>query len=71
MPFKTEHSSIATLLAVISGLMFAIGAWFVFTAIFSVRSDLAVTLSVLIGVAEFYVLRYVLSQKYVSTDEKS
>jgi hypothetical protein len=51
--------------------MFAIGAWFVFTAIFSVRSDLAVTLSVLIGVAEFYVLRYVLSQKYVSTDEKS
>jgi len=69
LAFKTQYTSIATLLAASSGLIFAVVLWFVLTSFFSLEGGLASAIAVLIGGTEFFVLRYVLSQKYIVPDE--
>lgn len=59
----------ATVLAASSGLVFAVVIWFVLTRYFGIETTMAAAIAALIGGAEYFVLRYILSQKYTSPDD--
>lgn len=61
---KTQYSFMATFLAALSGLLFAIGIWFLFTHFPSLKPEFAVIIAAIIGGVEFFAIRYVLSQKF-------
>ena len=70
MGYKTEYSAIPTIFAALSGLLFAVGIWFLLTRYLSVDASLAAGISALIGGAEYFAIRYVLSQKYRLPDDE-
>jgi ABC-type branched-subunit amino acid transport system permease subunit len=61
---KTQYSAMATFLAALSGLLFAIGIWFLLSHFPSVKPEFAVVIAAIIGGVEFLAVRYVLSQKF-------
>lgn len=69
MAFKTEYTTISTGLALISGLMLAVGLWFVLAMWLKLDDRVAAAIASIIGGAEFFVIRYVLSQKYIQKDD--
>jgi len=69
LTYKTEYSVGATLLAASGGLVCAIIIWFVFSRYFGLQSSIAGTIGGVIGGVEYFVLRYILSQKYMPRDK--
>ena len=71
LAFKSEYTAMATVLAAVSGLLFAVLLWFVFTSFFSLEARLAAAIASCIGGIEYFVLRYILSQKYIKSREET
>ena len=52
-----------------SGAVFSVVIWIVLSRVFNMAASLAAAIGIIIGGIEYFVLRYVLSQKYYPKEE--
>ena len=67
--YKTEYTWISTLFSIVTALVFSGVVWLLLSRVFNMGNTLAVPSAIIIGGIEYFVFRYILSQKYYSMSD--